>query len=100
MTTVKRLNISYRIFAGIGAAALLMFSMIGRADAQTVDDAYRLSWQTPVGTARSAAMGQAGVALGGDMGFVFSNPAASAIYRYNEVTFSPLLSMNSTDMTY
>lgn len=100
MTTVRKLNISYRLFAGIGAVALMIISMVGKANAQTADDAYRLSWQTPVGTARSAAMGQAGVALGGDMGFVFSNPAASAIYRYNEVTFSPLLSMNSTDMTY
>ncbi len=100
MTTVRRSNISHRVFAGIGAAALMILSMVGKAEAQTVDDAYRLSWQTPVGTARSVAMGQAGVALGGDMGFVFSNPAASAVYRYNEITFSPLLSMNSSNMTY
>lgn len=100
MTIGKRFNISSKIFAGIGSVALVIFSMIGKAEAQTIEDAYRLSWQTPVGTARSTAMGQAGVALGGDMGFVFSNPAASAIYRYNEVTFSPILSMNSTDMTY
>lgn len=41
------------------------------------------------GTARSVGMGNAMTALGGDLGALSYNPAASGIYRYSEITITP-----------
>lgn len=43
------------------------------------------------GTARSLAMGNAMTALGGDLGALSYNPAASGIYYYTEFTMTPSL---------
>ena len=69
--------------------ATCLFMPFSQADAQGVYDAYRYSQQQWEGTARSIAMGNAGVALGGDMGFIPINPAASGTYRYSEFIFTP-----------
>ena len=46
------------------------------------------------GTARSLAMGNAMTALGGDMGALSYNPAASGVYRYSEFTLTPSVYSN------
>lgn len=66
-----------------------LFMPPSQAGAQNMYDAYRYSQQQWEGTARSMAMGNAGVALGGDMGFIAINPAASGVYRYSELIFTP-----------
>ncbi len=59
------------------------------ANAQGAYDALRFSQQNVEGTARSVAMGNAFVALGGDMGGLAVNPASSAVYRYKEFMITP-----------
>ena len=75
----------------ITAAALL--SGVLQAYAQLVpqhtDYALMLSGKYYDGTARSVAMGNAMTALGGDLGALSYNPAASGVYRYSEITLTP-----------
>lgn len=59
--------------------------------AQTVTDALMLSSRYYDGTARSLGMGNAMTALGGDLGALSYNPAASGLYRYSEITITPAL---------
>ena len=58
--------------------------------AQNIWDAYKFSQQLNEGTARSVAMGNASVALGGDIGAVSINPASSGVYRFNEFIITPM----------
>ncbi|MBR1872968.1 MAG: hypothetical protein IJ795_07165 [Bacteroidales bacterium] len=53
-----------------------------------------------LGTARSAAMGNAFTALGGDLGSVGINPAGSAVNGYSQVTFTPGLSIYGSSTSY
>ncbi len=57
--------------------------------AQGPADALRYSKLSYEGTARTIAMGNAFTALGGDIGGVAVNPAASAVMRHSEFTISP-----------
>ena len=68
--------------------------------AQNVYDALRYSEQYSEGTARSVAMGNAFVALGGDMGAFSINPASSAVYRYGEIVFTPSVTVASSTADY
>lgn len=61
------------------------------AMAQGPADALLYTTNTYTGTARTLAMGNAFVALGGDIGAISVNPASSAIYRYSEVSITPAL---------
>ena len=70
------------------------------ANAQGAYDALRFSQQHAEGTARSVAMGNAFVALGGDMGGLAVNPASSAVYRYSEFMITPSLSGVSSTANY
>ena len=76
-----------RIFLA-GLVAMLIGTSL---HAQNMWDAYRYSQQFNEGTARSVAMGNASVALGGDMGNISINPAASGVYRYHEFVITPHL---------
>ncbi|MCI1720491.1 MAG: hypothetical protein LKM37_05685 [Bacteroidales bacterium] len=67
------------------------------AFAQNDFTAYTLSKWNPEGTARSVSMGNAFTALGGDLGAIGINPAASGVYRYNEVTFTPSFTTTSIE---
>lgn len=58
---------------------------------QSIYDAIRFSNNDYEGTARSMAMGNAFTALGGDMGAITINPAASGVYMYDEFTITPSL---------
>jgi hypothetical protein len=68
--------------------------------AQDLTDALRYSNYKISGTARSAAMGNAFGALGGDFTSLSINPAGIAVYRSGEFTFSPSLGKTSIDGTY
>lgn len=70
------------------------------ASAQTVHDALRFSREDIYGTARSMAMGNAFTAIGGDLGAVTVNPAATGIYRYSEFEISPGLDSYSGKVSY
>ena len=63
---------------------------------QTAYCAMMLSENDYEGTARTAAMGNAFTALGGDLGAVSINPAATAVSKYSQVTLSPGLSIISS----
>lgn len=61
------------------------------AFAQGPADALLYSTNSYTGTARSLSMGNAFVALGGDIGAMAVNPASSAVYRHSEVSITPAL---------
>jgi hypothetical protein len=57
--------------------------------AQLPEDALRLSWTTPSGTARHQAIGGAMVSLGGEITSTFANPAGLGMYKTGEFVLSP-----------
>jgi hypothetical protein len=61
----------------------------GSLFAQLPEDALRLSWTTPSGTARQQAIGGAMGSLGGEISAVYVNPAGLAFYKTNEIVLSP-----------
>lgn len=71
---------------------LLILSMAllasGVLYAQNINDALRYSTSNPTGTARFNALGGAFGALGGDLSAVSINPASSAVFSRNTVSFS------------
>ena len=80
-------------FKQIGLLILLCFSTTS-VFGQGIYDALRFSKTEREGTARSIAMGNAFTALGGDLGAISINPAATAIYRYSSFAFTPSLNIN------
>jgi len=67
--------------------------------AQNFADAYRMSFNQIQGTARSAGMGNAFGALGGDFTSLSINPAGSAIYQTGEFVITPGYYINKSKMT-
>ncbi|MFA5769438.1 MAG: hypothetical protein WC871_07870, partial [Bacteroidales bacterium] len=67
---------------------------------QNAWDALRYSQLNYQGTARSMALGNAVTALGGDFGSIMLNPAASAVYPYSEISFTPSLSTQFSQVSY
>ena len=57
--------------------------------AQTAQDALRMSWVTPSGTARNQAIGGAMGSLGGEITSLFVNPAGLGFYKNSELVFTP-----------
>jgi len=57
--------------------------------AQIPEDALRVSWVAPSGTARQQAIGGAMGSLGGEITSAFVNPAGIGFYKTSEVVFSP-----------
>ena len=70
------------------------------AFAQDLTDALRYSNYHMSGTARSAAMGNAFGALGGDFSSLSINPAGLGVYRTGEFTLTPSFGQSSIDGTY
>lgn len=64
--------------------------------AQTEADALRFSRTANYGTARSAAMGGAFGALGGDISTLSTNPAGIGVFRKHEISFTPLINFTNT----
>lgn len=78
----------------------ICISLSLNAAAQNEYDAFTLSQQYNEGTARSVAMGNAMTALGGDMGAIAINPAASGVYRFNELVLTPAITVGSNTSNY
>ena len=71
-----------------------------QANAQTPEDAIRLSWFAPNGTPRSNALGGAMGSLGGDLSATSINPAGLGFYKSNEFYISPNYISNSNQFNY
>ena len=73
---------------------LLAVLMIGSIplQAQLPEDAIRMSWNAPSGTARQQAIGGAMGSLGGEITSLYVNPAGLGFYKTNEFVFTPSLS--------
>ena len=72
--------------------AFLLFS-VQIIVAQIPEDAIRLSWVTPSGTARHQAIGGAMGSLGGEITAGFVNPAGLGLYKTGEIVLTPGLSL-------
>lgn len=75
---------------------ILMALVAVSSFAQSAYSALTLSENDYEGTARTAAMGNAFTALGGDLGAVSINPASSAVAKYSQFSITPGLSIVST----
>lgn len=71
-----------------------------QARSQNMYDAYLFSQQFNEGTARSVSMGNAFVALGGDLGAISINPASSGVFRYSEISVTPSLTIANSNVNY
>lgn len=80
-------------------AAILVITG-GAVYAQSINDALRFSEQYSQGTARSMAMGNAFVALGGDIGAVSINPASSGVFKFSEASITASLNGFNTTNSY
>ncbi len=74
--------------------------MSSNAIGQNIGDALRLTQNNYYGTARSIGLGNAMTALGGDLGSVVLNPAGSAVNNFSQFTFSPNISLITTQSAY
>lgn len=68
--------------------------------AQTPEDALRMTWTTPSGTARHQAIGGAMGSLGGEITSIFVNPAGLGFYKTGEIVLSPGLSWLRTKSSF
>ncbi|MFT3824132.1 MAG: aromatic hydrocarbon degradation protein [Chitinophagaceae bacterium] len=64
--------------------------------AQVPEDAIRMSWTAPSGTARNQGIGGAGGSLGGELTTLFINPAGLGFYKVPEFVMSPGLSLTKS----
>ena len=78
----------------------LALTMAAGLFAQTADDALNIAQEYAEGTARSMAMGNAFTALGGDLGAIGINPASSGVFRSSQISFSPSLTINRSNVSY
>jgi len=76
----------------------LLFGFLLKA--QLPEDALRMSYTRPSGTAREQAIGGAMGSLGGDITANYVNPAGLAFYKTGEVVLSPGWSFGSTKTGY
>jgi hypothetical protein len=76
----------------------LFFAVLVKA--QIPEDALRLSYTNPSGTAREQAIGGAMGSLGGDISSNFVNPAGLGFYKTNEFLVSPAFGLQKTKSQY
>jgi hypothetical protein len=75
--------------------------LIGQqATAQLPEDALRMSWNVPGGSARYMAIGGAMGSLGGEISALFVNPAGLGFYKTSELVLSPGLSLSNSKGTF
>lgn len=73
---------------------LLTLSLISNhVISQVPEDAIRMSWNIPSGTARQQAIGGAMGSLGGEITSLFVNPAGLGFYKTGEFVFTPGVSL-------
>ena len=82
------------------ALTALLLCLGAAAGAQNMYDAIAFSQTNNFGTARSAALGGAGTALGGDLGMVATNPAGSAVAGYGQAVVTQNISISGTSSAY
>jgi hypothetical protein len=68
--------------------------------AQIPEDAIRMSWYTPSGSARQQAIGGAMGSLGGEISAIFVNPAGLGLYKTSEIVLSPGFSLNNSSGSF
>ena len=68
---------------------IISLLFVQQAFAQLPEDALRMSWIIPSGTARQQAIGGAMGSLGGEISALFTNPAGLGLYKTGEVVLSP-----------
>ena len=71
-----------------------------QVSAQIPEDAIRMSWSVPYGTARNQAIGGAMGSLGGEITSVFVNPAGIGSYKTSEFVFTPGIAFFGSKGTY
>jgi hypothetical protein len=77
--------------------AILLTTLLS---AQNRYDALRYSQNFYEGSAKSLAMGNAIVSIGGDLGAISINPASAGLYRYSEFMFTPSTISTLTETDY
>lgn len=88
-----------RFFATVAIFATTLLSSLS-IQGQGMYDALRYSQIYYYGTARSIGMGNAMGSLGGDLGALSYNPAASGVYRYSEMAITPALTTSNSKSDY
>jgi hypothetical protein len=78
----------------------LLFLTGAQAMAQLPEDALRMSWQAPSGTARNQAIGGAMGSLGGEITSTFVNPAGLGFFKLSEIVFTPGFTLASSTGNY
>jgi hypothetical protein len=68
--------------------------------AQIPEDALRMSWQTPLGTARNQAIGGAAGSLGGEITSMYVNPAGLGFYKLSEIVLTPGFTLAKSKGSY
>ena len=68
--------------------------------AQIPQDALRMSWTNPSGTARQQAIGGAMASLGGEISATFVNPAGLGMYKTGEFVLTPGFSFSGSKAEY
>lgn len=68
--------------------------------AQQPEDALRLGWFAPNGTARNLAIGGAMASLGGDLTSNHINPAGIGLYKTREFVISPGVNLNNNKISF
>ncbi|MCC6282554.1 MAG: outer membrane protein transport protein [Saprospiraceae bacterium] len=76
---------------------IMMMFLSASAFSQTVSDVLRYSYLQPGGTARYLGAGGAFGALGAEFGAISQNPAGLAMFRTNELIFTPSLKFTSSE---
>jgi long-subunit fatty acid transport protein len=79
---------------------ILGTTAITQVQAQTPEDALRYGYTTQGATARNIATGGAMGSLGGDMSALFINPAGIALFKTNEVVFTPQFNRINNNAQY
>ncbi|MBI9061210.1 MAG: hypothetical protein JEZ14_04440 [Marinilabiliaceae bacterium] len=81
-------------------ALLVLFCHISNGYSQNIDDALRFNQYEITGTARSISMANAFGSLGGDLSAISINPAAIAVYRSSEFSFTPGINYNKSNANF
>ena len=71
-----------------------------QAMTQLPEDALRMSWNAPSGTARNQAIGGAMGSLGGEITSMFVNPAGLGFFKVSEIVLTPGLSLARSNSNY
>jgi Outer membrane protein transport protein (OMPP1/FadL/TodX). len=79
---------------------LFLVSVCQPLTAQLPEDALRMGWNIPGGTARQQAIGGAMGSLGGDISSMFVNPAGLGFYKTSEMVLTPGFSFSRSNSNY